>query len=162
MFKLGLTPPSPPSLFLNVGWRGDGCGDGSGGDGMNAAELASNPVLSQWGVYDLNAHPDLVSALRYDNLKPGRATSTSTQTQNGSSNQINSPISDSKTASPPSSSDTRVDVESNKFDAVICNVSIDYLTSPLEIMGSIGDVLKKGGWGVMVISNRCFPTKVSR
>lgn len=49
----------------------------------------------------------------------------------------------------------------DKFDAIICNVSIDYLSRPLEVMQTIRSVLKDGGFAHMAISNRCFPTKVS-
>lgn len=48
----------------------------------------------------------------------------------------------------------------NEFDAVICNVSIDYLSKPLEIMREIHRVLKSGSRAHMAFSNRCFPTKV--
>lgn len=51
--------------------------------------------------------------------------------------------------------------EGRPFEAVICNVSIDYLTNPLEVMRSIGEVLTSGGMAYMAVSNRCFPTKVS-
>jgi SAM-dependent methyltransferase len=51
-------------------------------------------------------------------------------------------------------------IDENKFDAVICNVSIDYLSSPLEVTEGMADALQPGGWAYMVISNRCFPTKV--
>ncbi|ORY28972.1 hypothetical protein BCR39DRAFT_467752 [Naematelia encephala] len=48
------------------------------------------------------------------------------------------------------------------YDVVICNVSIDYLSDPLTVLGSIAKVLKEGGWVHLAISNRCFPTKVVR
>ncbi len=46
------------------------------------------------------------------------------------------------------------------FDAVICNVSIDYLYQPLEVFEETAKVLKPGGHVYLAISNRCFPTKV--
>jgi len=45
-------------------------------------------------------------------------------------------------------------------DAVVCSVSIDYLSQPRKIMGEIARVLKTGGSAHMTFSNRCFPTKV--
>ncbi|CAD6589369.1 MAG: hypothetical protein TREMPRED_005344 [Tremellales sp. Tagirdzhanova-0007] len=101
------------------------------GIGMNAAELAANPILSAWVVHDLNQEPDFASVGPL--LEPGR----------GQAGQVVSP-----------------EDLSTPFDAVICNVSIDYLSRPLEIMSSIARALRPGGEAYMAISNRCFPTKV--
>jgi ubiquinone/menaquinone biosynthesis C-methylase UbiE len=49
---------------------------------------------------------------------------------------------------------------SNTFDAVLCSVSIDYLTRPLEVFNEIGRILKPSGQFITSFSNRCFPTKV--
>ncbi|KAK8040992.1 hypothetical protein PG994_013999 [Apiospora phragmitis] len=49
--------------------------------------------------------------------------------------------------------------EVKKFDASTLVVSIDYLTSPVEVMRSLRDVMKDGGIVHLTISNRCFPTK---
>lgn len=46
------------------------------------------------------------------------------------------------------------------FDAVICNVSIDYLSRPLEVMAFIAGSLRPGCSAYMAVSNRCFLTKV--
>ncbi|ORX35579.1 hypothetical protein BD324DRAFT_630731 [Kockovaella imperatae] len=46
------------------------------------------------------------------------------------------------------------------LDAATCVVSIDYLTQPVKVLESIRDRLVPGGQVHLVISNRCFPTKV--
>lgn len=48
------------------------------------------------------------------------------------------------------------------FDAVTCVVSIDYLTHPREVCEKLLDAVKEGGSIQLVISNRCFPSKVVR
>ena len=50
--------------------------------------------------------------------------------------------------------------ESGKLDASTCVVSIDYLTKPVEVLRSIREQTNEGGTVHLVISNRCFPTKV--
>ncbi|KAL8799266.1 MAG: hypothetical protein Q9182_006033 [Xanthomendoza sp. 2 TL-2023] len=82
------------------------------GLGLNAAELAANPIFSTTIVQDLNASPSLPSS-------------------------------------------------NHKFDATTCVVSIDYLTRPTTILASILSFTKPGGSIHLVISNRCFPTKVT-
>lgn len=52
------------------------------------------------------------------------------------------------------------EVESETVDAVICNVSIDYLTRPVEVLGEVRRVLRSGGKVHLAFSDRCFPTKV--
>lgn len=47
-----------------------------------------------------------------------------------------------------------------KLDASTCVVSIDYLTKPVEVLASIRRKTNIGGKVHLVISNRCFPTKV--
>jgi len=49
---------------------------------------------------------------------------------------------------------------SNTFDSVLCSVSVDYLTRPLEVFSEIGRILKPNGQFITSFSNRCFPTKV--
>ena len=46
------------------------------------------------------------------------------------------------------------------LDAATCVVSIDYLIHPVQTLSSIWDHLKEGGSTHLIISNRCFPTKV--
>ncbi|MCJ1335808.1 hypothetical protein MMC09_001082 [Bachmanniomyces sp. S44760] len=45
------------------------------------------------------------------------------------------------------------------LDASTCVVSIDYLTSPLQVLSSLYTITKPQGTIHLVISNRCFPTK---
>ena len=45
------------------------------------------------------------------------------------------------------------------FDAVLCALSVDYLTRPVEVFREVGRVLRPGGVFVVSFSNRCFPTK---
>ena len=45
------------------------------------------------------------------------------------------------------------------FDDVVCCVSIDYLTRPVEVLRDVGRVLRPGGRFVTTFSNRCFPMK---
>ena len=49
--------------------------------------------------------------------------------------------------------------EDNTFDVVLCQLSIDYLTRPLEVLRDIGRVLKPGGTIHILFSNRLFLTK---
>ena len=46
------------------------------------------------------------------------------------------------------------------FDVVTKSLSVDYMTSPLELFGEIHRVLRPGGLACMAFTNRCFPTKV--
>jgi SAM-dependent methyltransferase len=48
------------------------------------------------------------------------------------------------------------------FDAVVCCVSVDYLTRPVEVFTEVARVLRPGGPFVCTFSNRCFPTKAIR
>lgn len=78
--------------------------------GMNASELAANPMATERIVHDLNRDPSL-------------------------------PLADAS------------------VDAVLCCVSIDYLTRPVEVLAEVARVLRAGGPVVITFSNRCFPTK---
>lgn len=49
---------------------------------------------------------------------------------------------------------------SAEFDAVLCTVSVDYLTRPFEVFREVGRVLRPGGLFLVVFSNRYFPEKV--
>ena len=81
------------------------------GLGLNAEELAANPVLGEYLVQDLNADPKL-------------------------------PLAD------------------GRFSSVICTVSVEYLTRPLEVFAEIRRVLRPGGRCVITFSDRWFPPKV--
>ena len=48
------------------------------------------------------------------------------------------------------------------FDAVVCCVSVDYLTRPIEVFADVRRVLRPGGPFVCTFSNRLFPTKAVR
>jgi SAM-dependent methyltransferase len=46
------------------------------------------------------------------------------------------------------------------FDAVLCTVSVDYMTRPLEVFREVARVLQPGGLFLVIFSNRFFPPKV--
>lgn len=52
--------------------------------------------------------------------------------------------------------------EDNSFDAVLCAVSVQYLTHPIEVFRDVARILRPGGLFIVSVSNRCFPTKVVR
>lgn len=62
----------------------------------------------------------------------------------------------------PDGLSTALQSENGTYDAAICSVSIDYMTSPRELLADIHGLLKKGGSVHCAFSNRCFPTKVSQ
>ena len=80
------------------------------GLGMNAEELAANPILDERVVQDLNAEPCLPWA-------------------------------------------------DNRFDAVLCTVSVEYLVRPVQVFREVRRVLRPGGRFVLTFSNRWFPPK---
>ncbi len=49
--------------------------------------------------------------------------------------------------------------DENSFDYVMCNLSIEYLTKPLDVMKEVARVLKRGGLFVVTFSDRWFPPK---
>jgi FKBP-type peptidyl-prolyl cis-trans isomerase 2 len=53
----------------------------------------------------------------------------------------------------------RLPFHDKDFDAVICSLSIEYLTRPFEIFEEINRVLKPGGIFIVTFSNRWFPPK---
>ena len=55
--------------------------------------------------------------------------------------------------------DPRLPFLDHSFDAVLCCVSIDYLTRPIEVLAEAARVLRAGAPVVITFSNRCFPTK---
>jgi FKBP-type peptidyl-prolyl cis-trans isomerase 2 len=48
------------------------------------------------------------------------------------------------------------------FDAVVCTVSVEYLTRPLEVFAEVARVLKPGGVFALTFSDRWFPSKAVR
>ncbi len=58
--------------------------------------------------------------------------------------------------------DPTIPIRSERFDAVVCTVSVDYLTRPIEVFDEVARVLRPGGWFCCTFSNRCFPTKAIR
>jgi SAM-dependent methyltransferase len=58
--------------------------------------------------------------------------------------------------------DPRLPFPNESFDAVVCCVSVDYLTRPVEVFADAMRVLRPGGPFVCTFSNRCFPTKAIR
>jgi SAM-dependent methyltransferase/FKBP-type peptidyl-prolyl cis-trans isomerase 2 len=52
--------------------------------------------------------------------------------------------------------------ENQAFEAVICTVSVEYLTHPEEIFREVARILKPGGYFIHTFSNRWFPPKVVR
>ena len=81
--------------------------------GMNADELAANPVATERIVHDLNADP-------------------------------------------------RIPLDDASVDDVVCCVSIDYLTRPIDVFRDVGRVLRPSGRFVCTFSNRVFATKAIR
>lgn len=53
----------------------------------------------------------------------------------------------------------RLPFDDESFDAVLCVVSIDYLTRPREVVGEFHRVLRPGGRVLLSFSNRMFATK---
>lgn len=49
--------------------------------------------------------------------------------------------------------------EDEAFDAIVCCVSVQYLTRPVEVMRDAARVARSGAPIIITFSNRCFPTK---
>lgn len=56
----------------------------------------------------------------------------------------------------------RMPFEDDSFDDVVCCVSVDYLTKPVEVFRDVARVLRPGGRFICTFSNRLFPTKAIR
>jgi hypothetical protein len=52
--------------------------------------------------------------------------------------------------------------DDGQFDAVLCTVSVEYLTQPFDVFAEVARVLKPGGLFVVSFSNRLFPPKAIR
>ena len=57
-------------------------------------------------------------------------------------------------------SDPRLPFDNSSFDAVLCTVSVEYMTRPFAVFAEAARVLKPGGVFVLTFSNRWFPPKV--
>jgi FKBP-type peptidyl-prolyl cis-trans isomerase 2 len=53
----------------------------------------------------------------------------------------------------------RLPFDDNSFDAIICTVSVEYLTKPVEVFKEAARVLRPGGVFALTFSNRWFPPK---
>jgi len=49
--------------------------------------------------------------------------------------------------------------QEGRFDAVICSLSVEYLTQPFAVFKDVARVLKQNGSFIVTFSNRWFPTK---
>lgn len=58
--------------------------------------------------------------------------------------------------------DPRLPFAADRFDAVVCTVSVEYLTRPFEVFAETARVLKPGGILIVTFSNRWFPPKAIR
>lgn len=56
----------------------------------------------------------------------------------------------------------RMPLEDESVDDVVCCVSVDYLTKPVEVFRDVARVLRPRGRFVCTFSNRLFPTKAVR
>jgi SAM-dependent methyltransferase len=56
-------------------------------------------------------------------------------------------------------SDARLPWPDNHFDAVVCTVSVEYLTNPVAVFREVGRVLRPGAPFMVTFSDRWFPTK---
>ncbi len=58
--------------------------------------------------------------------------------------------------------DPRIPLDDESVDDVVCCVSVDYLTRPVEVFRDVARVLRPGGRFVCTFSNRVFVTKAIR
>jgi SAM-dependent methyltransferase len=49
--------------------------------------------------------------------------------------------------------------DDDAFDGCVCTVSVQYLTSPIDVFADVRRVLRPGAPFAVSFSNRCFPTK---
>ena len=56
--------------------------------------------------------------------------------------------------------DPKLPFAEGHFDAVVCNLSVEYLAQPFEVFGEAARVLKPGGLFIQTFSHRWFPPKV--
>lgn len=58
--------------------------------------------------------------------------------------------------------DPTLPFDDDSFDSAVCCVSVDYLTSPVEVFVEVSRVVRGDGLFVCTFSNRVFPTKAIR
>ena len=58
--------------------------------------------------------------------------------------------------------DPSIPLPVESVDDVVCCVSLDYLTQPVEVFRDVARILRPGGRFVCTFSNRVFPTKAIR
>jgi FKBP-type peptidyl-prolyl cis-trans isomerase 2 len=58
--------------------------------------------------------------------------------------------------------DPRLPFDTGRFDAVVCSVSVEYLTDPLAVFDEVARVLRPGGVFAVTFSNRWFAPKAIR
>jgi hypothetical protein len=58
--------------------------------------------------------------------------------------------------------DSRLPLDDQTFDAVICSVSVEYMTRPFDVFENVARILKPEGYFIHTFSNRWFPPKVIR
>lgn len=73
--------------------------------------------------------------------------------------QANSILTDYKIVDLNANPDVKLPYDDASFDVVLCQLSIDYLTYPLNVMKEVSRVLKPGGRVVILFSNRLFIEK---
>jgi SAM-dependent methyltransferase len=55
--------------------------------------------------------------------------------------------------------DPRLPFEDQRFDAVICSVSVEYMIRPFNVFQDVARILRPGGSFIHTFSNRWFPPK---
>jgi SAM-dependent methyltransferase len=58
--------------------------------------------------------------------------------------------------------DPRLPYADASFDALLCAMSVQYLTLPTRVFAEASRVLRPGGRALVSLSHRCFPTKAIR
>lgn len=119
---------------------------------INALKVVFRDILPPGGVY-----LDLMSSWRShlpEELKPARVVGLGMNAAEMTDNpQLDKHVVHNLNLDPV------LPFEDDVFDAVICTVSVQYLTQPVEVFQEVNRVLKPGGVFVVSFSNRCFPNK---
>jgi SAM-dependent methyltransferase len=141
------------------------------GLGLNADELAANPLLTDRIVFDLNSLNENLTNDNQDregsNVVQSMPTEkhkktqkeTQKETETETETESNREKHNHHNNNLESSAESKLPFEDNSFDAVLCSLSVDYLVKPLVVFREINRVLKPNGLCIMAFSNRCFPSK---